>query len=198
MDAGRIRMFPVHFEDGTLSFQDDDGLEPDNWRKSKNYSEPQIFRNIENYILIVKPENQMAAFEYMADEDKNDESGVKFTIHTFEDTVPRGQTVALTTRTNGETYYMHVEKQENGDMRVSFKAGNLPERISGDASAIIFLQKPFTEGNDKFFQFESTLERGYFLAFENGEGYHTRRLIMKRIATKDEVDETTKLSHSSN
>nr|XP_056716824.1 interleukin-18-like [Euleptes europaea] len=196
-----VRMFPVYFEDdGTLCFQDDDGLESDNWR-SKWCSEPQIFRNVEHYILIAKlgrPENQTAVFEEMTDQDKDDESGIRFIIHSYEDTVPRAQSVALTTRKDNKTYCLRAEKQANGEMRVAFQESNIPERISGDTSGIIFFQIPFSEGDSKFFKFESTLQRGYFLAFERGEGNHTRRLIMKRVLTKDEVDETIKLCPSSN
>ncbi|XP_060106935.1 interleukin-18-like isoform X1 [Heteronotia binoei] len=197
-DNGLIRVFPVCLEgDGTLSFR---GLESDHFRKSRNTSNLQIFRNIENYILLVKPENpenQEAVFEDMTTQDGNDESGIRFTIHSYDDTVPRGKTVALTTRKNNKTYCLCAEKQANGELRVAFPERNIPERISGETSDIIFFQIPFSEGDSKFFKFESTLERGYFLAFERGEGSHTRRLVMKRVLAKDEVDETMKLFPSS-
>ncbi|XP_060106936.1 interleukin-18-like isoform X2 [Heteronotia binoei] len=125
------------------------------------------------------------------------ESGIRFTIHSYDDTVPRGKTVALTTRKNNKTYCLCAEKQANGELRVAFPERNIPERISGETSDIIFFQIPFSEGDSKFFKFESTLERGYFLAFERGEGSHTRRLVMKRVLAKDEVDETMKLFPSS-
>ncbi|XP_048368330.1 interleukin-18-like isoform X2 [Sphaerodactylus townsendi] len=189
-----IRMFPLYFEDdGTLCFQ---GLEPDSWRRSKQCSDLQIFRNVENYILIVKlgsPENQMAVFEHMTDKDKNDESGIRFTIHRYDDTVPRGMTVALSTRKDKKTHFLCAKKQANGELRVVFQERTIPETISGDRSEIIFFQIPFSEGDNKFFKFESTLQRGYFLAFDPGEGNHTRRLIMKEVLLQDEVDETTKL-----
>ncbi|XP_015273505.1 PREDICTED: interleukin-18-like isoform X2 [Gekko japonicus] len=120
-----VRMFPVCFEDdGTLSFQDDDDLEPDSWRQSRKHSKLQIFRNVENYVLIVKPEspeNQMAAFEDIPTPDRNDESGIRFTIHGYDDTVPRARTVALTTSKGNKTYCLCAEKQANGELRVAFQ-----------------------------------------------------------------------------
>ncbi|KAL8173581.1 UNVERIFIED_CONTAM: hypothetical protein K2H54_008763 [Gekko kuhli] len=134
----------------------------------------------------------MAAFEDIPTQDRNDESGIRFTIQSYDDTVPRARTVALTTSNGNKTYCLHAKKQANGEMRVVFQERSLPDRISGEASDIIFFQIPFSEGDNRFFKFESTLERGYFLAFD-----HTRRLIMKRVPAKDEVDETIKLFPSS-
>ncbi|XP_077162203.1 interleukin-18-like isoform X2 [Paroedura picta] len=195
---GWIQMFPVCLEDdGMISFQ---GLESDSWKRSKKCSELQIFRNIENYILIVKlesPEKQKAAFEYMTIQDRNDESGIRFTIQSYKDTVPRCESVALIVSKDNKTYCLRTVKQANGEMQVMFQERNIPERISGERSEFIFFKIPFSEGDDKYFKFETTLEQGCFLAFERSENSHTRRLIMKRVQNKDEVDETTKFSHSS-
>ncbi|XP_066495788.1 interleukin-18 [Tiliqua scincoides] len=122
-------------------------------------------------------------------------SGIRFNIHSYKDTTPRGYPVAFTTQLNSMTYYMYVERRGD-NMRVAFKNGNLPTQINGDRSDILFFQRPFSKGSRKFFMFESTLEKDHFLAFEKDRTTNTSRLIVKKTKAKEKVDEAVKIHYS--
>uniref|UniRef100_A0A8C5SV83 Interleukin 18 n=1 Tax=Laticauda laticaudata TaxID=8630 RepID=A0A8C5SV83_LATLA len=122
-------------------------------------------------------------------------SGIKFDIHSYQDTKPKGLCVAFTVEFNHQIYHMCVEKKEN-KMRVNFKEGTIPKNIEGDTSNIIFIKTQFSGGSRQFYKFESALERGYFLAFECVKGSSETVLVVKKVEPADEVDESTKLHHA--
>uniref|UniRef100_A0ABM5EQJ1 Interleukin-18-like n=1 Tax=Pogona vitticeps TaxID=103695 RepID=A0ABM5EQJ1_9SAUR len=195
-------MVPVHFNDGILFFQEDDAglLESDSWRISEKCEKTQILRNRKNHILIACPEDSnqhRAVFEPVTDQEIQNASGTKFTIHMYEDTnIPRGLPVAFTTEWKSKTYYMCVVK-DGSNMRVEFKEGNVPRRIAGQSSNVIFNKIQFSEGDHQFFMFESALEKDCFLAFEWDENSKATKLIVKKMETTDEVDESLQIHHSS-
>ncbi|XP_061449332.1 interleukin-18-like [Rhineura floridana] len=166
------------------------GLEADSWRHAKS-GKAQIFRNRENHVLIVRPEDQadaMAVFESMTDLEVRNESGISFNVHMYKDTNLRGLPVAFSTQWKGKTYIMKIEK--GGKMRVVFKEGEVPDAIEGETSDMIFFKIPFSRSDTQCYMFESTLERGYFLAFERNQSSSATRLIIKRTEL---IDESTKL-----
>ncbi|KAH0623343.1 hypothetical protein JD844_031565 [Phrynosoma platyrhinos] len=194
MTSDIVCMLPVHFSDGTLFFLE--GLESDSWRKSGKCERTQILRNRDNYVLIARPdedEDYKAVFQLMTDQAIQNVPGIKFNIHIYEDPMPRGLPVAFTTEWKSKTYYMCVVKSNN-KMRVEFKEGDVPKRIDGQTSNVIFHKMSLSEGDSQFFRFESALEHGYFLAFERDESNITRLIVKKAM---DEVDQTTEIYHSS-
>ncbi|XP_062995459.1 interleukin-18-like [Elgaria multicarinata webbii] len=199
MNADRVCMFPVHFENGVLFFSEGrSGLETDSWRKSAKYDSAQILRTKQNDILIAKPDAHAdckAIFEPMTDQEMRNVPGIKFDIHRYEDTMPRGLPVAFTTIWANKTYCMCVVKGNN-NMRVEFQERDAPRRIDGPTSDVIFIKTPFSEGDGQYFMFETALEKGYFLAFEKKENGHAKRLIVKKKEAMDEVDESIKINHS--
>lgn len=194
-DDRLVRMFPRQFEDdGTLLFVEEEGLESDSFEKAGICEEGQILRNIEDGVLIANPTEQADAahFEIINQVEMEKASGIRFNIHIYKDTVPRGYPVAFSTQWNNTTYYMYVEKRAD-DMRVAFKSGNLPTKINGEKSDILFFKRAFGKGS-RYYMFESTLEKDHFLAFEkNGM---TSKLIVKKTKAKDQVDETVKIRHA--
>ncbi|XP_053125236.1 interleukin-18-like isoform X2 [Hemicordylus capensis] len=191
-------VFLLHFEeDGTLSFED---LESDSWRISGKCEEAQIFRYMENHILVARPQNQendKAIFQSITKSEMGAASGIRFTIHNYQDTVPRALPVAFSTEWRDKTYHMYVEKAGE-NMRVAFREGNVPRSIPGERSDVIFIKRHFSRGSNHHFTFESTLEENYFLAFEKDNTTPFSRLIVKRIdPNTDMVCESAKFSHSS-
>ncbi|KAJ6653952.1 hypothetical protein lerEdw1_007584 [Lerista edwardsae] len=195
MDPSFICMFPLQFEaGGTLLFI---GLESDNFQNTGNCEEAQILRNIEDRVLVALPTDQTdaATFESITIHAMEKVSGIRFNIHTYKDTNPRGFPVAFSTQWNNTTYYMHVERQGD-NMRVAFKKGNLPNDIRGTTSDILFFKIPFSKGSRRYFMFESTLEPDYFLAFEKDTVTNIRRLIVKKTKAREKVDEFTKIYYA--
>ncbi|KAJ7304938.1 hypothetical protein JRQ81_010626 [Phrynocephalus forsythii] len=188
-------MIPVCFNDGTLFFKEDDtGLVvSDSWRKSEKCEKTQILRNRNNHVLMAQPD---AIFAPVTDQEIQTASGTKFTIHMYEDTnIPRGLPVAFTTEWKSKTYYLCVVKDGN-NMRVEFREGDVPSRIAGHSSNVIFNKMLFSEGDNQFFMFESALEKDCFLAFEWDENSSVTKLIVKKLETRDEVDESLQIHHS--
>ncbi|XP_063167423.1 interleukin-18-like [Candoia aspera] len=173
-------------------------LEADSWRKSGKQECAQVFRNQDNHVLVAQPacEDLPAVFEHITDQEILEVPGIKFDIHSYQDSKPTGLSVVFTVEWDHKTYHMYVEKGENR-MKVKFKAGGVPQHIEGDTSNIIFIKTRFSDGSRQFFRFESALERGYFLAFEWDEGSSATKLVAKKVELTDEVDESTKLHHSS-
>ncbi|KAM3830833.1 interleukin-18 [Vipera latastei] len=195
MCSNMIQMLPVNLDGkGNLYFE---VLETDSWRRSGKCESAQVFRIPNNHVLIAQPadEDFPAVFERRTDQEIRKVSGIKFDIHNYQDTKPKGLAVAFTVEFNDQTYYMYVEKKEN-KMRVNFKKGTIPHHIEGDTSNIIFIKTRFSAGSRQFYKFESTLERGYFLAFQDAEDSPTTVLVVKKVELADEVDESTKLFHA--
>uniref|UniRef100_A0A670KGJ9 Interleukin 18 n=1 Tax=Podarcis muralis TaxID=64176 RepID=A0A670KGJ9_PODMU len=167
------------------------GLEADSFKKSEKCKAAQIFRNQENHVLIVRPEDDAdatAAFEPMTDEEIRNEPGISLNIHIYQDTNLRGLPVAFSTKWNGETYIMQIVK-DGSNMRVVFRVKFIP----GEKSDMLFFKTPFSKADRQFYRFESSLEQGYFLAFERNERDRVTQLVIKRI---DGIDESIKLHTS--
>uniref|UniRef100_A0A1W7RGJ2 Interleukin-18 n=1 Tax=Agkistrodon contortrix contortrix TaxID=8713 RepID=A0A1W7RGJ2_AGKCO len=197
MCSNMIEMLPVNLDGkGNLYFQEQ-VLETDSWRTSGKCESAQIFRIPNNHVLIAQPADKdfPAVFERRTDQEIRKVSGIKFDIHSYQDTKPKGLSVAFTVEFNHQTYHMCVEKKEN-KMKVNFKAGTIPHHIEGDTSNIIFIKTRFSAGSRQFYKFESALESGYFLAFEDAEDSPTTLLVVKKVELADEVDESTKLFHA--
>ncbi|XP_016854185.1 interleukin-18 [Anolis carolinensis] len=199
MTSDLVPMNPMAFCDGILIFaedQEDKDLECDSWKNSGKCERTQILRNRDNYVLLAQPddhEDYRAVFQFMTDQEMQNASGIKFNIHSYEDSRPRGLSVAFTIEWNRKTYYMCVAKR-NSQMKVEFKEGDVPKRIPGQTSNVIFYKMSFSEGGSQFYRFETALERGHYLAFER-DGNNTTRLIIKKAT--DEVDQTTEIYHAS-
>nr|XP_034995561.1 interleukin-18-like isoform X2 [Zootoca vivipara] len=191
-----IQMCPLRIEDdGTLFFEEDEGLEADSFKKSEKCNAAQIFRNQENHVLIVRPQDDadaMAAFEPMTDVEMENEPGISLNIHIYQDTNLRGLPVAFSVKWKGETYIMQIVK-DGSHMRVAFRPRDVPEFIPGEKSDMLFFKTPFSKGDRQFYRFESSLEQGYFLAFERNERKRVTQLVIKRM---DGIDESTKLHTS--
>nr|XP_060643016.1 interleukin-18-like [Anolis sagrei ordinatus]XP_060643017.1 interleukin-18-like [Anolis sagrei ordinatus] len=194
MTSDLVPMHPMGLCDGILIFAED--LECDSWNNSGKCESTQILRNRANYVLIAQPdghEDDQAVFRLMTDQNMRNVPGTKFNIHIYEDSRPRGLSVAFSTEWNHKTYYMCVVKS-NSHMKVEFKEGNVPKRIDGQTSNVIFNKTSFSQGGSQFYKFETALERGYFLAFEKDENNITRLIVKK---ASDEVDQSTELHHAS-
>uniref|UniRef100_A0A098LZI7 Interleukin-18 n=1 Tax=Hypsiglena sp. JMG-2014 TaxID=1550645 RepID=A0A098LZI7_9SAUR len=197
MCSDTIQMLPVKLDqEGNLYFEEQ-VLQTDSWNKSGKYESAQIFRSPHNDVLIARPadEDFPAVFERRTDQEIQNVPGIKFDIHSYQDSKPKGLSVAFTVECNRQIYHMFVEKKEN-KMRVKFKAGPIPKYIEGDTSNIIFIKTQFSSGSRQFYKFESALERGYFLAFECVEGSPVTTLVVKKVELADEVDEFTRLHHA--
>lgn len=190
-----VPMHPVHLDGEGVLYFEEQVLEADSWRSSGKRECAQIFRNRDNHVLMAQPahEDLPAVFEQITDQEILKVPGIKFDIHSYQDSKPTGLSVAFTVEWNHETYHMYVEKREN-KMKVKFKVGGIPQHIEGDTSNVIFIKTRFSGGSRQFFRFESALERGYFLAFEQEEG--ATKLVAKKVELTDEVDESIKLHHS--
>ncbi|NWU77956.1 IL18 protein, partial [Onychorhynchus coronatus] len=148
-----------------------------------------VLRNAKSQLLVVRPDLNVAAFEDVTDQEMQSGQGMHFTIHCYKSTTPAaGMPVAFSVQIGDKSYYMCCEK-ERGEMIVRFKEGQVPKEIPGESN-IIFFKKTFTPCCSRAFKFEYSLEEGMFLAFEE-EGY-LRKLILKKLSRKDEVDETMK------
>uniref|UniRef100_A0A8D2LM25 Interleukin 18 n=1 Tax=Varanus komodoensis TaxID=61221 RepID=A0A8D2LM25_VARKO len=193
MTDDKVCMIPARFENGQIFFwEGNKDLESDSWRKSGKCEKTQILRNKQNLVLIAKPDDDdKAIFESMTIEEMSSYPGIKFDIHSYQDTKPKGLPVAFTIQWHQKTYYMCVEKR-GGNLNVQFKEGDVPNNIEGTTSNVIFIKTPFSEGDEQYYMFETALEQGYFLAFEKDKG----RLIVKRREAVDQVDESIKLHHS--
>ncbi|NXM74571.1 IL18 protein, partial [Serilophus lunatus] len=166
-----------------------DELECDALCKEKTLH--RVLRNVNSQLLVVRPDLNLAAFEDVTDQEMQSGQGMHFTIHCYKSTTPSaGLPVAFSVQMEGKSYYMCCEK-EYGQVIVRFKEGEVPKEIPGESN-IIFFKKTFTSCCSRAFKFEYSLEEGMFLAFEQ-EGY-LRKLILKKLPRKDEVDETTKIN----
>ncbi|KFV78904.1 Interleukin-18, partial [Struthio camelus australis] len=148
-----------------------------------------VFRNVNRQLLVVQPDLNVAAFEDVTDQEMNSGSGMHFNIHCYKTTTPSaGMPVAFSIQIEDKNYYMCCEK-ELGKTIVRFREGEVPTEIPGESN-FIFFKKMFTSCSSKAFKFEYSLEQGMFLAFEK-EG-SLRKLILKKMSSEDEVDETMK------
>ncbi|XP_034610463.1 interleukin-18 [Trachemys scripta elegans] len=192
MSCEEIRVFAVTFgQDSDLYFADDEGLECDYWKKANYALQHQIFRNISNQVLMVRPgpENAvMSVFEPMTDQEMTPGCGVHFTIHYYEDNrFEEGMSVAFSILVENKTYCMYCT-HEGGEKTVRFREEEVPREILENSSDIIFIQKSVSPTDTQAFKFESSLMRGYFLAFQKVE--NLSKLILKRC-DEDYVDEST-------
>ncbi|KFP69442.1 Interleukin-18, partial [Acanthisitta chloris] len=150
-----------------------------------------VLRNADSQLLVVRPDLNVAAFEDVTDQEMRSGKGMHFNIHYYKTTTPAaGMPVAFSVQVEDKSYYMCCE-EESGNKIVRFKEGEVPKEIPGESN-IIFFKRTFTSCCTRAFKFEYSLEQGMFLAFEE-EGYQ-RKLILKKLSTKDEVDETMKIS----
>ncbi|NXU40311.1 IL18 protein, partial [Drymodes brunneopygia] len=150
----------------------------------------QVLRNVNSQLLVVRPDLNVAAFEDVTDQEMRSGPGMHLSIHYYNTSTPiAGRAVAFSVQVKDKSYYMCCER-ECGEMIVKFKEGEVPKEIPGESN-IIFFRKTFTSCCSRAFKFESSTERGMFLAFEE-EGC-LRKLVLKRLS-KDEVDETMKMS----
>ncbi|XP_077696052.1 interleukin-18 [Eretmochelys imbricata] len=191
MSCEEIRVFAVKFgQDFDLYFADDEGLECDNWKKEHSLQH-QIFRNTSNQVLVVQPgpENTVTnVFESMADQEMIPGCGVHFTIHYYKDyTLEEGLPVAFSVLVENKTYCMYCT-HESGKKTIRFREEEVPREIHEQSSDIIFIQKSVSPIHTKAFKFESSLMRGYFLAFQKEEDLS--KLILKQCENEDQVDES--------
>ncbi|NXK87144.1 IL18 protein, partial [Formicarius rufipectus] len=164
-------------------------LECDAFCKEKTLH--RVLRNVNSQLLVVRPDLNLAAFEDVTDQEMKSGQGMHFTIHCYKTTTPSaGLPVAFSVQMAEKSYYMCCER-ERGQMMVRFREGEVPKEIPGESN-IIFFKKTFTSCCSRAFKFEYSLEEGMFLAFEE-EG-DLRKLILKKLSRKDEVDETMKIS----
>uniref|UniRef100_A0A8C3SEZ8 Interleukin 18 n=1 Tax=Chelydra serpentina TaxID=8475 RepID=A0A8C3SEZ8_CHESE len=187
MSCKEIRMFAAIFgQDFHLYFADDEGLECDYWKKECAVQH-QIFRNIFNQVLLVRPGPENAVtnvFEPMTEQELTYGCGVHFTIHYYKDyTLEVGLPVAFSVEVENKTYCMCCTQ----DNTVQFMEKEVPREIQEDRSDIIFIQKSVSPTDTKAFKFESSQNPGYFLAFEKVE--NLSKLILKR-ENEDQVDES--------
>ncbi|XP_007422680.1 interleukin-18 isoform X1 [Python bivittatus] len=192
-----VSMHPVHLDEEGILYFEEQVLETDSWKRSGKCESSQIFRNHNNHVLVAHPshEDLQAVFEHITDQEILKVPGIKFDIHSYQDSKPKGLSVAFTVEWNHQIYHMYVEKRES-KMKVKFKKGGIPQYIEGDTSNMIFIKTRFSDGSRQFFRFESALERGYFLAFEWDQDSHATKLVAKKIEVVDEVDESIKLHHA--
>ncbi|KAM9113990.1 interleukin-18 [Pangshura tecta] len=194
MSCEEIRVFAVKFgQDFDLYFAGNSRLECDYWKAAISLQD-QIFRNISNQILMVRPgpENAvMSVFEPMTDEEMTPGCGVHFTIHYYKDNrLEDGMSVAFSIQVENKTYCMYCT-HEGGEKTVRFREEVVPKEILANSSDIIFIQKSISPTDTKAFKFESSLMRGYFLAFQKGE--NLSKLILKQC-DEDQVDESTHIT----
>ncbi|XP_074792932.1 interleukin-18 [Natator depressus] len=165
-------------------------LECDNWKKEHSLQH-QIFRNTSNQVLVVQPgpENTVTnVFESMADQEMIPGCGVHFTIHYYKDyTLEEGLPVAFSVLVENKTYCMYCT-HESGEKTIRFREEEVPREIHEQSSDIIFIQKSVSPIHTKAFKFESSLMRGYFLAFQKEEDLS--KLILKQCENEDQVDES--------
>ncbi|OCT70517.1 hypothetical protein XELAEV_18037438mg, partial [Xenopus laevis] len=128
--------------------------------------------------LAVFPENDQAEFI-----EEHQIERISFLMKIYRSTSSDdGISVAFTIIINGEIYSMFCTDQ----MQIAFKKGDCPARIDGNTSNMIFFKKIFNKSDPDVFSFESSLQKGYYLAFieENGR----RKLGLKK--GQDDVDNT--------
>ncbi|OCT70516.1 interleukin-18 [Xenopus laevis] len=162
-------------EFGTLLFFVND-LQEDSWRESHTLKA--VIVNTFREFLAAFPENDLAEFieEYHTER-------ISFCMKIYRSTsYYDGISVAFTVTINGGTYSMFCTDQ----MQICFKKGDCPAKIDGNTSNMIFYQKIFSESDPDVFSFESSLQKGHYLAFieENGR----RKLGLKKC--QDDVDNT--------
>ncbi|XP_050777798.1 interleukin-18 isoform X1 [Gopherus flavomarginatus] len=191
MSCEEIRVFAVKFgQDFDLYFAGNSRLECDYWKEVFPLQH-QIFRNVSNQVLVVRlgPENNvMSVFESMTDQEMIAGCGVHFNIHYYRDNrLEDGMSVAFSILVENKTYCMYCT-HEGGEKIVRFREEVVPKEILENSSDIIFIQKSISPTDTQAFKFESSLMRGYFLAFQKGEDFS--KLILKRC-DEDQVDETT-------
>ncbi|XP_025896824.1 interleukin-18 isoform X1 [Nothoprocta perdicaria] len=155
-----------------------------------------VFRNEYRQLLVFRPDLQLAAFENVTDQEMKCGSGMHFNIHCFKTTTPSaGMPVAFSIQIQDKNYYMCCEEEEIGKPIVQFKEGKVPTDIPQESN-FIFFKKTFTSCSSQAFKFEYALKQGMFLAFEK-EGC-LRKLILKKMSSEDEVDETMKFNLNQN
>uniref|UniRef100_A0A8C5Q4N6 Interleukin 18 n=1 Tax=Leptobrachium leishanense TaxID=445787 RepID=A0A8C5Q4N6_9ANUR len=112
-----------------------------------------------------------------------DKARVIFDLKVYRDTMFKGFSVAFTIKIDDKPYYMY----SNNSMELRFKEGVPPRNIPGSTSNVIFYQKQFSKGDSRYFVFESAVNSGYCLAYQDEGG--KQKLILKHTL-EDEVDET--------
>ncbi|NWU95003.1 IL18 protein, partial [Upupa epops] len=188
MSSEEVHMYTVRLGDNCCLYFAE--LECDAFRKNNTCI--RVLRNVHSQLLVVRPDLNQAAFEDVTDREMETGTGMSLSIVDYNrsaDTTPAGKPVAFTVKVEGKSYYMCCE-EESGKMIVRFREGTVPALIPDKSNAIFFRTK-FTSSCPTAYKFEYSLEQGMFLAFEE-EGY-LRKLILKKVAREDEVDETMKM-----
>ncbi|XP_075765556.1 interleukin-18 [Pelodiscus sinensis] len=192
MSCSEIRMLALGFVDNSFDFyfEDEEGLECDYWKQAHSLKY-QVFRNISNQVLIVRPglgNDITPAFEPMADQEMKADSGVHFTIHYYKDySFEEGLPVVFSVLVDNKTYCMYCT-QEGGEKIIRFREEVVPKEILENSSDIIFIQKSISSIDTRAFKFESSLMRGHFLAFQHVQNLN--KLILKQCKNEDQVDES--------
>ncbi|XP_059123810.1 interleukin-18 [Peromyscus eremicus] len=167
------------FIDNTLYFlpEDDGDLESDHFRR--DCSTTAVIRNMDDQVLFVDRNKQQHVFEDMTDADIGaNEPQTRLIIFMYKDDKVRGLPVTLSVK---DTKMFTLSCK---DKIISFKEMDPPENINATESDLIFFQRG-VPGHDKM-QFESSLYKGYFLAYEkDGDLF---KLILKK---KDENGDTS-------
>ncbi|XP_052616015.1 interleukin-18 isoform X2 [Peromyscus californicus insignis] len=162
------------FIDNTLYFmpEDDGDLESDHF--GRDCSTTAVIRNMDDQVLFVDRNKQQHVFEDMTDADIGaNEPQTRLIIFMYKDDKVRGLPVTLSVK---DTKMFTLSCK---DKIISFKEMDPPENINATESDLIFFQRG-VPGHDKM-QFESSLYKGYFLAYEkDGDLF---KLILKK---KDE------------
>ncbi|XP_025018724.1 interleukin-18 isoform X2 [Python bivittatus] len=119
-----VSMHPVHLDEEGILYFEEQVLETDSWKRSGKCESSQIFRNHNNHVLVAHPshEDLQAVFEHITDQEILKVPGIKFDIHSYQDSKPKGLSVAFTVEWNHQIYHMYVEKRES-KMKVKFKDG---------------------------------------------------------------------------
>ncbi|CAN2390000.1 hypothetical protein PRIEUP_LOCUS36, partial [Pristimantis euphronides] len=140
----------------------EDNLETDAWKKTERCKTGMI-ENIFKQCLVARPDDPdgcTAVFDNPGSDRQT------FALQIYSTTnFTGGLSVVFTVTYKNEKYYMCCTQ----DMKIYFKKGECPNRITGDRSEIIFFQKAFSEG-DGCFRFQSALHEKYYLAVSNEDG----------------------------
>ncbi|XP_078538425.1 interleukin-18-like [Lissotriton helveticus] len=177
----------VPFWDGcTLLFYDSlTDLESDHW-KNLPHSNPRqvVFRNYSKLMLVAYPENEQccqAKFEHHL---IGQGERVKFFLHYYRDTNPKsGLPVVFRVEVNRKHYLLCA-----ADRTVVLKEGEPPKNIMGRKSEYIFYQKLFSAGIPNAFKFESSLQEGLYLAFDENNSLYLKK------EGQSEIDETMRVN----
>lgn len=182
----------VPFWDGcTLLFyeeEDDDflkDLELDHWRNLPHSNPRQVvFRNYSKLMLVAYPENKQCCQVKFEHHIIGQGDRVTFSLHYYRDTNPKsGMSVVFRVEVNRKNYLLCAS-----DRTVVLKEGEPPKDITGTKSEYIFYQRLFSAGIPNAFKFESSLQEGLYLAFDENNSLYLKK------EGQSEIDETTRVN----